>query len=339
MERDVLISKAGVDYGAGLTLATGGFWTSDTMTEGAIAVFNKDQSVVDGSDPVVAADITGDSIYIGAMGLNGIRMTTEISRSSFKYVKRAYVAPVAAVKVLGNETTGSTTTYGSLNLPATINVGDIVGVTIRDRSKPHEDNTAIINYSFAVVTGDLLTGTTSVNIIAKLVALINANNNSVVTALAQTDGTDNDAIKFTAKTAGSDFDIIPMDGVLKNANVLQYKELDGIYTSGLSTTVVANNPGTGTSAQALVAEKDSSIREGQTNAPHTTRGNLYTAASNVVDGATYVVYSLYYNMPMDSPLSKGGNFEQLAQIFVPSGETGTGEAITVLDDIFALVNP
>ena len=226
MERNVFITKAGVNYGAGLDLETGGFWTSDTLTAGGIAIFNSDQSVVDGTATVSASDLTGSSIYIGAMGVNGFKSSIEIPRSNFSYTKRDYVAPVAAIKCLGNNETGDD---GSLNLPSSISVGDTVGVTIRDRSKGHEDTSAIIDYSFAVTTGDLITGTGVSNIITKLVALVNGNSNSVVTAAVLSDGSDADGIKFTAKTAGMDFDVIRMDGVLKDADVLEYKEINHTY--------------------------------------------------------------------------------------------------------------
>jgi len=336
MERDIFISKTGVNYAAGLTEATGGFWTSDDLTEGGICVYNTDQTIVDGSTAVVAGDLTGTSIYIAGMGVNGFRRSVEINRKSFSFTKRVYAAPVAAVKCLGANATAA---HGTLNLPSSISVGDTVGMTIRDRTKSHEDTSALINYSFAVTTGDLLTGTTSANIIVKLVALINGNSNSIATAVTLDDGTDADGIQFTADTAGNDFDIFPMDGVLKDADILQYRDLNGTYTVGLTNTVVANVIGHGTAAQATAAENESNIRLGETNAPATTRGDLFTAATNVIAGTTYTVYSVYGTQATDSPTSREVNFKQLVQIFCPSGETGVDEVIAVLDEIFALVNP
>ena len=354
MERDIFITKGTVLYGAGLTatyatgsVAAGGFWESTSATIGSLAVFNTDQSVVgydngDGTGAegdVIAADLTGTSIYIGAMGTNGLQRSTELSRKSFSYSKRIYAAPVAAIKVLGNETTGSTTTYGSLNLPSSISVGDTVGVTIVDRTKAFEDESRIINYSFAVVTGDILTLKTSKNIIYKLVALINGNSNSVATAVMSDDGTNADGIKFTADTAGADFDIVLMDGVLKDADILQYKDLNGTYTAGVATTVVANVVGHGTAAQALVAENDASVRRGNTGASHTTKDSLYDPASMVVTGATYTVYSLHGMQATDNPIQRSENFEQLIQIFVPSADIIATKHIYELDKILALVNP
>ena len=340
MERDVFISKGGVNYGAGLTLATSGFWDITSLTAGGLAVFNDDQSVVDGTATVLASDITGDYIYVAVNsgGGGGIRRSTRIHRKSFKYVKKAYAAPVAAVKVLGNEVTGSTSTYGSLNLPSSLSVGDRVGVAIRDRSKSHEDTAAIKTYEFYATTGDLLSGTGAKNIITKLVALVNADSDAIVTAVAQTDGTNNDAIKFTSDTAGSDFDIVLVDGVLKDADILEYASLNRVYTSGLTTTPVENVTGHGTPAQATAAEAESDVRTGETNTQRLSK-YMYTRPTDVVSSATYTVYSLYWTDPNDSPENREGNYKQLLQIYCPSGETGVGEVITVLDDIFALVNP
>jgi hypothetical protein len=351
MERDIFITKGGVLYGAGLTatyvteaLAAGGFWESTSATVGSLAVFNTDQSVI-GYDTgsgagalgdVIAADLTGTSIYIGAMGINGLQRSTEISRKSFSYSKRVYAAPVEAIKCLGANATAA---HGSLNLPSAITVGDTVGVTILDNSKQFYDESRIINYSFAVVTGDLLTGVTAKNIIVKLVALINGNSNSIVTAVKLDDSSDADGIQFTADTAGSDFEIVLMDGVLKDADILQYKDLNGTYTVGLDNTVVANVVGEGTAAQALKAERDSSVRQGNTGASHTTKDNLYTPSSNVAAAGTYTVYSLYGSQVTDNPIQRSDNFEQLIQIFVPSAETNANEVATVLDELLPFVNP
>jgi len=335
MKRDIFISKADVAYGAGLTLDTDGFWTADAMTLGSIAIFNEDQSVVDGTAGVVAGDITGDYIYIGAMTNAGMKFSVPIPRSTFKYTKKAYVAPVAAVKVLGATADAS---YGSLNLPSSLSVGDTVAVAIIDRTKEHWDTSRVHLYNFAVTSGDLLTGTTSANIIAKLVALINADSNRVVTAAVLDDGADADGISFTARIAGNDFDIVIMDGVLKDADVLEYKSLNRTYTAALTNTVVANNPGQGTYAQVVAAELESNIGDGYHN---TLIQNKYEwlVTSNAASAGTYTTYSINFTPPTDSPLSKEVGFKQSIQIFVPSGETGVGEAITALDEIFALVNP
>lgn len=337
MERDVFVSKADVAYGAGLTLASSGFWDCTSMTEGALAIFNEDQSVVDGTATVVAGDLTGDYIYVGGMTPTGFKLSTAIHRGSFSYVKKAYVAPVAAVKCLGTVADAS---YGSLNLPSSLSVGDTVGVTIIDRTKQSWDDSRIHNYSFAVVSGDLLTGTTSKNILAKLVALINADTNmDVATALLLDDGTDADGIKFTADTAGNDFDIVPMDGVLKDADVCEYKSLNRVYNASLTNTVVANVVGNGTYAQVVAAEAESSVRDGNSNSL-TSSKYIWKMGTNAVSTGTYTVFNVTWTPPTDSPLTKEAGFKQLLQIYVPSGEFDEALEIgTVLDDIFALVNP
>lgn len=336
MERDIFIGKAGVDYGAGLILATGGKWTIESLTLGGIALFNQDQSVIDGTATVLAADITGDKISIGMMMPTGIKFGVEMLRKSFKYTKQAYVAPVVAVKYLGDDAAAASGN-GDLNLPSTISVAQAYGVSIRDRSKSHEDTSAIRNYILNVVTGDITTLTTSANIITKLVALINADTHKIVTAVAMNDGTDNDGIRFTADTAGVDFDIITVDGILKNSDIVEYHVINGVYDSG-STTATANNPGQGTPAQVAKAELDSNVQSGKTNTQLLTK-YMWSEGSLVVSTETYTIYSLSFIPAQDSQIDRDNNFIQLAQIFVPSGETGANELVTVLDEIFALVNP
>lgn len=335
MNRDVFITLGGVDYGAGLTLATGGKWTADTMTLGGLAVFNQDQSVVDGTATVLAGDITGDTISLGLMTAENLKYSVEIDRKSFQYRKLAYVAPVAAIKYLGSDTAGSSGSY-SLNLPTSISVGDIVGVAVRDRTKGHEFTNALKTYIYQVVSGDSLTGVTAANIIARLVTVINADPNKIITALALTDGTDNDGIRFTG-AVGTDFDLAKVDGVLKDADYVEYKSVNRVYTAG-STTAVEYNPGSGTPTQAAVAELEGSLRDGNINTQLLTN-YMYSETSRVVAGATYTVYSLVFTTPHDNMLGRDDNYQQLIQIFCPSGETGANEIITVLDEIFALVNP
>lgn len=339
MERDVIISKGGVDYGAGLTLATGGYWTSDTLTEGGIAMFNKDQSVIDGTATVLAADLTGKSVTIGMMGVDGFKVTTELDRAGFKYFKKAYAAPVKAVKCLGSNIAASASgENGNLNLPSSISAGDIVGVSVKTRAAGHEEYLEIDNYSFVAVTGDILTGTGASNIITKLAALINADADRKAVAVVHTDGTNNDGIKFTAVTAGVDFDVIRFDGLLKDANVVEYKSVDRTYTSGATTNVVENVTGQGTPAQATFAEFESQTRDGNTHT-QVLGDKLWKASTNVVSSATYTTYQIYATKASSSPLNREVNYEQMIEIFVPSGETGAGESITVLDEILALVNP
>jgi len=320
MKRDVFVTVGTVAYNAG---GSAGVWDSNKLTVGAIALY-------DGSGALVASgasSITGPTT-ISVMNPDGIKNSVPLKDVSVS--KQAYVAPVKAIKFLGaDKTSGSSYT---LNLPSSLSPGDIVAIGIRDRTKGFEDTSAVKTYSFTVVTGDLLTGTSAKNIIVKLAAAISADLNAVVTPTVIDDSTDAIGLKLEAKVAGNDFDIVKEDGVLKDSDIVEYHVVNRIYDAS-STVAKANNPGSGTSAQVARAEYESVVRDGDTHSP--VMGDmLYTARNNVVSGATYTGYTLRFIDKVDTPLTKEAAWEQIVQVFVPSGNT---TLIGILDSLFAKV--
>jgi hypothetical protein len=323
--KDLFITKAGVAY-----TTAAGLWAADTITVGGLGFFIEDGTLVASN----ASNIGTTPLTINMMRYGSVnKQSIQINRRNFTYTKTAYAAPVAAVKVLGNEVTGSTSTYGSLNLPSSISVGDIVGVNIIDTSKPAENTNRLKEYSFSVTTGDLLTGATAANIITKLVALINADTSAIVTAVAQTDGTNNDGIKFTSDTAGSDFNIGIVGGVLQNADRLEYKVINDTYSASITTTPVANVPGSGTAAQILQLEKDSSTRQGNTRTQLLSE-YMWSQANETVATATYTQYFLRFNAVENDVVNSEKPYNQVIIIAVPSGEA---TLIGILDAILAAV--
>jgi hypothetical protein len=323
MKRDVFVTKTGVAYGAGSGLT--GVWTSEKLTEGSIAMFNDAGTLIASN----ASSITGEFVTFSVMNPTGIKNSVSVSRSGFAYQKQVYVAPVKAEKFLGADKSSSS--Y-SANLPSSLSVGDLVAIGIKDRTKRFEETNVVKTYSFTVLTGDLLTGTSAKNILVKLVAAINADSSAVVVASVVSDGTDATGIKLVAKTAGNDFSIVREIGVLQDANIVEYHVVDDVY-DGTSTTAKANVPGTGTSAQVAAAVLDSDVRDGDNNSPLLS-DILFTGKSNVVDGVTYTMYTLHFYKPTDGVITKEHSWTNTIQIFVPSGGA---TLIGVLDGLLAKV--
>jgi hypothetical protein len=324
--RDLMIGK---DVTYGLSTASGsiaGSWASHLLTEGAISVQDYAGTHIAYN---ISAAITSPYITIMLKTPNGVKTSFPIWKDGFSYSKQVYVAPVAAIKVLGNDDT-----RGSLNLPSSLVVGTTVGVGIVDLSKSMEDTRRYKEYSFTVLSGDLLTGLTTRNIIQKLIVIINADPNRVVNAVIVDDATDATGITFTAITAGNDFNIYNIEGVLQSADVVSYKMLNNTYTASITTPEVANVTGSGTAAQILKEWNATKSRDG--NQGYMKFGDLlYSDTTNYSSTATYTTYRLTTKPPNTDEISVQNNPAMDLIIAVPSGATGGQKVIAALDTILS----
>jgi hypothetical protein len=315
--RDLFIGKA-VAYAAKTGGGTiGGAWESVALVDGGIAMLDNGGTIIAAN----ASAITSKYITLITTGATAPKTSFPIYKSGFSYSKQAYVAPVAATKFLGSEEAAAAGN-NSLNLPGTLPVGSVVGVGIVNLGLPTEDQRRYRFYEHTVVSGDVMTGKAATNVIAKLVAKINADVNRCVTALAHEDGSDNiDGIKFTAKTAGVDFELFHVGDVLKDADI----------TNG-----TANNPGQGTLAQVLEMAKANAYKDGN-HLYMKYQHLLFTEPSQTVTGATYTTYVLNTVVPNTDVISQSNKPNLTLIIAVPSGQTGGGEIVTVLDALLAKV--
>lgn len=340
--KDLFITKAGILYpltGTASTTKCTGLWDSNLLAAGGLGFYNQDGSIIgattDVNADIASTDVTGDYVVVQGITTDGVKTSIKIDRSGFDYNYKVYNAPVAAVKFLGsNILTSATAEKGNLNLPSSLSVGDVVGVTLVDKTKESWENNAK-TYDFIVTSGDLLTGVTAKNIIAKLVVEINNDSLKVATALAVTDGTNNDGIKFTGTTAGSDFTIAIVDGVLKDADICEYNIVNNTYTASV-TNAIAIEKGSGTYAQILDLEETSSLRSGNINSM-VDKARMYSAASNIVLAETYDMYYMTFRPAIDDSFHTEPNVIITIGIAVPNGETATNEMKDALDAILPLI--
>jgi len=313
--RDLIIGK-NVAYA--LSTATGviaGSWASDLLTDGAIAI-------VDDTGTIVAHDAAN---LTGIPYVNLLTKSGTLSKTSFplyagktKYSKQAYVAPVAKVMALGSEE-ASAAGNNSLNLPATLSVGDVIGIGVVNLSLPVENTSRYKEYTVTAVSGDLLTGNGSSNIITKLVAKINADANRIVEAVAHEDGSDNnDGIKFTSKTAGQVFGLYHVDGILKDADI------------SIITDVTL---GSGTVADILALHKATKSRDGD-NSYRTDNDIMFSGASQIVAGTTYTTYVFTTEVPNTDAISQSNKPPMELVIAVPSGSSAV---IAAIDNLGAII--
>jgi hypothetical protein len=329
--RDLFIGKA-VNYAAKTGSGTiAGVWESTSLVDGAIAMVDSDGTIIASN----ASSITSSYVELLTKTSTTVKKSFPIYKSGFTYTKKAYTAPVAAVKYLGSDQAAEAGSY-SLNLPASLSVGDKVGLIIVDLTKPHEDTRRYRQYVYTAVSGDSLTGKASSNVIVKLKALMEKDPLLPVTIALMEDGSDNvDGMEFTAKTAGNDFAISNSEGILQQADIVEYRSVNKVYDSA-STTAVQNVTGNGTVDQITEAYKATASRDG--NSQYMTFGDLlYSGGNQIVAGSTYTVYVLTAQVPNTDAIVKQNNPALELVIAVPSGETGAGEIVAVLDALLAKI--
>ena len=331
--KDLFISKGSVAYGEDDSGTVEGSWDVDTMIEGSMAWFDSTGVFLTDNPAIGTKDF-----YLVLQTANGIKKSVLIDKNTLTYTKTAYAAPVATVKYLGSDEIGANANGYSLNLPSTVSAGDTYGVAVIDKTKAPNDTLRSKTYSLTVVSGDVLTGLGASNIITKLVALINADDDAIVTAVATDDASNNnDGIQFTADTAGNDFTIAVSDGILDDADVVEYLIVNRSYdatTQSNSGVTVLNEIGTGTAAQLLALETDLSTRDGNTRSP--LEGSyMWSATSSVVTDETYVVYALEFYRPQDNILVRENNPKQVLYVACPTSETNDDEDIYETDLILA----
>ncbi len=314
---DLIIGKS-VAYAAkdgGGTIA--GLWELQELTNGGIAIVDSNGTIIAAN----ASSITSKYVTIVTTGGTAAKTSFPIYKDGFVYSKQAYVAPVAGIKFLGSEEPAASG-KNSHNLPASLAVGSVVGVGVVNLGLPTEDQLRYRFYEYTVVSGDVMTGKATSNVIVKLIAKINADVNRCVTALAHEDGSNNvDGIKFTALTAGVDFELFHLGDVLKDADI----------TNG-----TASNPGQGTVAQITELAKANAYKDGD-HLYMQYQQLLFTEPSQIVAGTTFTTYVLTTKVPNTDVISKSNKPSLQLIIAVPSGQTGAGEIVTVLDALLAKV--
>ena len=337
--RELFVNKTGISYG--LSTAGGkiaGTWAADLLTEGSLAVFESDGTLIDDVAPVV----TTPSVYF-AKGLvgNGTQMGALVNRKTLKYNKYLYTAPVAKVVSYGSP-------VSNLVFP-TIVAGQIYGFCIVDGTQPFEKTSRTQEYTYTAVTGD-----TATTILAKVAALIQGVS-TIVTVVA-TAGTQ---ITFTGITAGTEFTVTPLFDMATLVTGLMIEAasttspspsaiLNGTYYDASTTPTLVSVYGAATVAaavatQVVVAEGDATSLTVTETDFSTEKGNinalwmmqpLWTKPSDIVPSQTYTCYVLTWTNENQSGSvpTRDVDFEQLMILAVPSGYAAM---ILSLDTILA----
>ena len=271
-----------------------GAWAMLDMTEGS-ATYNKVVSIAATSEAETPA-----RFMLATMTAGGLKTTPIITKAQATCVTKAYVAPVARIVMIGNQTDGGTT-Y-SYNLPS-LSAGQVAGIIVTDTSKPMHELSRNRTYEYTLGYGD-----TEATITAALIAKVNADSLRIVNAaVTYTNGTD--GFKVTGITAGKLFTVSPI-GIFQNADI-------AITTNGAL--------GHGTVAQIQAYEKEALSIEGKANGRY---DELFTQASVVNTTKTYATYTIQYVVPTLRPHNTSNNWTAELVIAVDSGLSASGDGKT-----------
>ena len=294
-------------YAQGLTAGTSTLADVGSLALGAFALFDKDPK---SSTYNVCIDLAASSapttlpskFVIASMSNNGLKLTPVLTRDKFKSAYLAAVAAVAKIVFIGNQASGGTT-Y-SLNLP-TLSEGDLASITVINVEKPLGTLQREKTYTYEVKAGD-----DAGDIVAGLIAIVNADTNRIVNAaVAYANATD--GFKLTAITAGKNFQV-GIGGVLRNANVTD--QADG----------VENTVGQGTPAQIKDLEKFDMVERGLDNGVMT---ELVSWTSDVNNAKTYNVLTLSGIQPNARPFEGGVN-EESSYTFAVQSDLAASDSTT-----------
>lgn len=191
------------------------------LDAGAIAMFTEDNRYLDAATAAAtfAAAPNTKAVYIAVgtgAATTGAKLSGLIDRMSIDVRKQTYVAPVLEVQFIGEDSGGT----GALNLPSPLVVGDEALIRFTNTSTGTMPPESVERFSYQVKTGD-----TAVEILAGLIAKINATKNGSALFTAALVGA-SVGISLTAKDFGITTQI-SLDGVLADSTI----EKDGVGAS------------------------------------------------------------------------------------------------------------
>lgn len=284
----------------------GGTITADTFADlatGAIAIFDESGTIIDPANPSLA--LTGDKVYMAVgTGAGAPWLTSLIDRASLEYAVTDYQAPVAKIMWVGQDSAGN----GSLNLPNPLVVGSTATVVVWNKSVRREEwNKSSLAYNYVVKAGD-----NAKSIVDGLVAAINGNTKSIVTAANVADL----GISFTGKVAGVDF-TLTVQNILANSTLTHSNTAKHLF-------------GHGTYAQLKEYEVQATARRGNVNS-FTYTNELWSMPSNLVIGGTYdVAVCNWKNATNDSLQTLQPTYKKELLIAVDSTKTAVRAAIVAI---------
>lgn len=301
------------------------------LAPGAVAIVTEDGTLVDPT--TVAGDITSANNWTVFVGVdNGSisnadqypRSTKLIPRAMDYVNSKAYAAPANQVTVVGND---GVTAGASLNLPATLTVGDSAFLRIVRRevntgayplaSKQNSMHVAskVMRVEYIIKQGDA-----AADVVAGLVSIVNnhpenqgADKWVVADAIAANTG-----VRLTSQVYGQVFEI-GTDELLRSADVI------------VTTNV---NYGSGTGRQVAEQEQIAVTRFGDSSRFHLSK-QLFDVAPQADVSETYETFVFKWRKPQTAVIASNSADAVVNEmlIFIPDGASDLADIKTVFNTV------
>lgn len=283
------------------------------LAPGALAIFNdKNQLVTPANIATTLPDAKSVRYVLGGVDTaEGGIFSLPVERAVARYDAKNYSAPVKEVQFIGNDGL-----VGALNLPATLIAGTTANIRIIKSDSGQEIATDKFRYEYYVKAGD-----TNVEIVAGLVAKINADSSSPVTAAVVGASV---GIELTAKEFGQVFEV-GTDEVLEDATVVK----------GGTSNSVAIEFGCGTATQIAAMEEEFVAELGDTNKVWL-RDKYFSKAPKVDPALTYDTYTINWTVKRRGTIVSLDATDQVLVVAMPDAATLQADFETLSAAIFGL---
>ncbi len=207
MTQSVIVANHAT-YGSGVNFANPIAAAFDTLAVGALLIITDTNKMVKIDGTLTSgslADVKRFGFVIGNAAGRNNRIAAWVDKNLIHYEYKAGAAGVKQLSFVGDN--GTT---GDFNEPVSLVVGDEAELVIHNITSGVYATNQIERYTYVVQTGDAIT-----DVATALVALVNANTNSIVTATDNTTG-----IELEAKAVGTVFQV-GAGGILSAATITQ----------------------------------------------------------------------------------------------------------------------
>jgi len=283
------------------------------LKRGAIAFFDQAGTLI--PDTVSsAAQITGSVVNaIVGVGNGKVININDITRDTFRYNYNAY-RPAALKRM----TIGGDGTNYSLNLPSTINPGDVAILHVYNTTQLNDTQT------YREYIRPIAVGASAADIVNAMIDAVNSDVDAIAVATASaTDA----GIVFTAKK--DDF-MVTSGGVLANADVLEYNKVNHKFVAYTTAANVAKyDVGAGTPEQLKAAESYFFATRGDGNYQNDAESELYTEDRLAIPTISYDQYNCTYYLDA-YPLKKSDDYINNLTIYFDTTLTALKTALDAI---------
>ena len=283
------------------------------LDTGAIALVDSHGVLIPATATNTAlANAKGFKVFCGTANPGNFKVTGIIKKDAPIQTKSLYHAPAIQVITIGNVATG----VGSFGFPSVFIDGQTLDFSIYSKTPSYLIHTIPRRYAVVTYATD-----TSNKILDRLIAMINANTNSDMTAAAIVLGGVTTGITLTAK-----------DNRVYGVGVSGISTSASVYTDGTNGSVLFNS-GRNTSTQVALEEQEGFLVQGD-SFRYYAHNFWFKEQSLVVAGTTYTGWTFQQSQELVDPLNVQNVGVAIFKVFVPTGSAIETALVTLFGNLF-----